>query len=34
LYTNPEVERAIYHEKVFSMDELDDLVPRIISFDM
>lgn len=34
LYTNPEVERGIYNERVFTMDELDDVVPRIISFDM
>ncbi|MEE2701310.1 MAG: SDR family NAD(P)-dependent oxidoreductase [Chloroflexota bacterium] len=34
LYTNPEVERAVYSERIFSMDELDDLVPRIISYDM
>ncbi len=34
LYTNPEVERAIYDRGLFSMDALDDLVPRIISYDM
>ena len=34
LYTNPEVERSIYNEHVFSMNELDDLVPRILSYDM
>ncbi len=33
-YTNPEPERSIYHRGLFSMDELDDLVPRIISHDM
>ncbi len=34
LYTNPEVERAVYKETVFDMDDLDYLVPRIISYDM
>ncbi len=34
LYTNPEVERAIYDRGLFSMDALDDLVPRTISYDM
>ncbi|MBI4339170.1 MAG: SDR family NAD(P)-dependent oxidoreductase [Chloroflexi bacterium] len=34
LYTNPEVERAIYDRGLFSMEALDDLVPRIISYDM
>ncbi|MBI4200743.1 MAG: hypothetical protein HY531_00465, partial [Chloroflexi bacterium] len=31
LYTNPEVDRAIYQRGLFAMDELDDLVPRFIS---
>ncbi|MBI2171771.1 MAG: SDR family oxidoreductase [Chloroflexi bacterium] len=34
LYTNPEVERAVYDQGLFSLDALDDLVPRIISYDM
>ncbi|MBI4311043.1 MAG: SDR family oxidoreductase [Chloroflexi bacterium] len=34
LYTNPEPDRAIYDRGLFSMDALDDLVPRIISYDM
>ena len=34
LYSNPEEERSIYQSGLFSMDELDDLVPRIISYDM
>lgn len=34
LYTNPDIERSIYKRDLFSMDELDDLVPRTISYDM
>lgn len=34
LYTNPEAERSIYTHGLFSLDELDDLVPRVLSYDM
>ena len=34
LYSNPAEERSIYKPGIFTMDELDELVPQFISFDM
>ena len=34
LYSNPEVERSIYKTGIFTMDEMDELVPRHMSYDM
>ena len=34
VYTNPEIERSISKRGMFTLDELDDLVPRTISQDM
>lgn len=34
LYSNPAEERSIYKASIFTMDELDELVPQFISFDM
>ncbi|MBI4202685.1 MAG: SDR family oxidoreductase [Chloroflexi bacterium] len=34
LYTNPAVERAVYERGLFSLDALDDLAPRLLSYDM
>ena len=34
LYSNPAEERSIYKTGIFTMDELDELVPQFISFDM
>ena len=33
LYTNPEAERSIYKRDPFTVDDLDDLVPRVLLFD-
>ena len=34
LYSNPETERHIYKADMFTMDELDELVPQFLSYDM
>ncbi|MDO8751819.1 MAG: SDR family NAD(P)-dependent oxidoreductase [Dehalococcoidia bacterium] len=34
VYTNPEIERSISKRGMFTLDELDDLVPRTMSQDM
>jgi hypothetical protein len=34
LYSNPEIERNIYKADMFTMDELDELVPQFLSYDM
>lgn len=34
LYSNPEIERNIYKADIFTMDELDELVPEFLSYDM